>query len=87
MHPFSRRQRGLTDDERNHASAVSARSLEPFDELLDLPYLDLVGVAVSAGGGLAGRHSLGWVGKRAVGSGWQRNLRSSRPRWRWGHSF
>lgn len=30
-----------TNDQRNHACAIATGGLEPLDELLDLPYLDL----------------------------------------------
>ena len=35
------REQVRTDDEGNHARAITTGGLEAFDELLDLPYLDL----------------------------------------------
>ena len=32
----------LTNNERNHAGAVSSRGFKPLDQLLHLPYLDLL---------------------------------------------
>ena len=80
--PFPADKGRLTDDERNHARAIAAGSLKPLDELLDLPYLNLVGAGMSAceSGRASMAHPLGgWVEQWR----WQRNSHSSRPRWHW----
>lgn len=63
-----------TDDQGNHAGAISTGGLEALDKLLDLPDLDLPGILLVA----HGHHG------RAVNV---RNSRSSQPRWRWGRSW
>lgn len=40
---------GRTDNQGNHARAVTTSGLKPFDELLDLPYLDLNMLSVCIG--------------------------------------
>lgn len=58
-----------TDDERDHARAVTTGGFETFDQLLDLPYLDvLLGVSALSLGGCRRHDGRGWL-MVCVGSG------------------
>ena len=50
-----------TNDERDHACSVAASSLEAFDQLFDLPYLNVLFSVVCLGGTHVGDGGAGVV--------------------------
>ena len=50
-----------TNDERDHACSVAASSLETFDQLFDLPYLNVLFGVVCLGGTHVGDGEAGVV--------------------------
>ena len=49
-HEYASIQARLTDDKGDHGSPISSGLLKPFDELLHLPYLDVLLRLVGLGG-------------------------------------
>lgn len=59
-----------TDDEGDHGCAVTTSGLEPLDELLDLPYLDLE-TSVSLDAQHKNTRARAGPCKRALAGGWE----------------